>query len=569
MSKGKSFRMPDEQFEVFKQKLVPVLYDFFANYHLKYSTQTCRWGSVVEDWGYKTKYKAYLSEQPPSDNSGRNVAPDTLVLAHVEVLKPHVQSSSEVANWAEGSHSPYVVVQKVIVHNGDVNKVRELGRSHPDILVTTSDTKEHYVWNVERQPDRRKDIDSAATTSQKGARRAGLPLPDPSTPDLVLVGHKQNAPFALACSATAADPRVASGAVAAAPGSMTQVLVWDLGDHVASLQEAATPWGAPGGRAPTLQARVALSGHTDTVGGVAFLPASSVELASVADDERLLLWDTRQGGGAAGAACKPAAAVEQCHRAKRGQGEVVTPNCVDWCPGDANLLVTGDAKGGVRVWDRRRLDKGPVHVLGLHGAPVINVEWHPTDKNVFASGGDDHVVALWQLDRQAAAAPTQQQQRKSSGGGADAAAAGADGEAARKRGRSDAAAALNGSAGGLAPELMFQHHGHRLGEVRDFQWNPHDPWVIMSCHETLCDDGCAADDGGVQVWRINDLIHKPREQALKELNEHREFILEGRAAAAPPQPAQTPAPPPLAAAPGGGGEGAAGGDANGAAAMDI
>ena len=45
MSRGKdktSFRMPDEQFEVFKQKLVPVLYDFFANYHLKYSTQTCR-----------------------------------------------------------------------------------------------------------------------------------------------------------------------------------------------------------------------------------------------------------------------------------------------------------------------------------------------------------------------------------------------------------------------------------------------------------------------------------------------------------------------------------------------
>lgn len=29
--------------------------------------------------------------------------------------------------------------------------------------------------------------------------------------------------------------------------------------------------------------------------------------------------------------------------------------------------------------------------------PVVTVEWHPTDSSVFASGGADNQIALWDL----------------------------------------------------------------------------------------------------------------------------------------------------------------------------
>lgn len=32
-----------------------------------------------------------------------------------------------------------------------------------------------------------------------------------------------------------------------------------------------------------------------------------------------------------------------------------------------------------------------------HTEPVVTVEWHPTDSAVFASGGTDNQIALWDL----------------------------------------------------------------------------------------------------------------------------------------------------------------------------
>lgn len=32
-----------------------------------------------------------------------------------------------------------------------------------------------------------------------------------------------------------------------------------------------------------------------------------------------------------------------------------------------------------------------------HTAPVTTVEWHPTESTVFATGGEDNQIALWDL----------------------------------------------------------------------------------------------------------------------------------------------------------------------------
>jgi histone-binding protein RBBP4 len=65
----------------------------------------------------------------------------------------------------------------------------------------------------------------------------------------------------------------------------------------------------------------------------------------------------------------------------------------------------------------------------------------------------------------------------------------------------------------IPPELLFKHVGHR-GEVKDFQWNMNDPWTILSVSSD-------EDGGSLQIQRMNDLIYRPREEVLKELEENR------------------------------------------------
>lgn len=54
-------------------------------------------------------------------------------------------------------------------------------------------------------------------------------------------------------------------------------------------------------------------------------------------------------------------------------------------------------------------------------------------------------------------------------------------------------------------------------EVVDFQWNPTDPWTVLS----VCDDVDVYCGGSnVQVWRVSDLIHRPEQEVLEELRQH-------------------------------------------------
>ena len=70
-----------------------------------------------------------------------------------------------------------------------------------------------------------------------------------------------------------------------------------------------------------------LQGHTDIVEDLVWQPGSAAELASVGDDFKLLLWDTRAGSA-------PAAALEKAH----GENDL---HCVDWSSLEPHLLVTG------------------------------------------------------------------------------------------------------------------------------------------------------------------------------------------------------------------------------------
>lgn len=58
----------------------------------------------------------------------------------------------------------------------------------------------------------------------------------------------------------------------------------------------------------------------------------------------------------------------------------------------------GGDDGFLHVWDLRRFqDKTPVAIFKHHTEAVTTVEWHPKDSAVFASGGSDNQIALWDL----------------------------------------------------------------------------------------------------------------------------------------------------------------------------
>ncbi|KAK9838348.1 hypothetical protein WJX81_006464 [Elliptochloris bilobata] len=293
-----------------------------------------------------------------------------------------------------------------------------------------------------------------------------------SVADLTLIGHTADAEFALGV-ATAA-PLVASG------GKDKSVMVWNLADaDGGALLARADPDAvdpnpkADAGRAPSrLDAQSRLKGHTDTVEDVVWRPDSAAELASVGDDRALLFWDTR-------AAHSPAGRVPDAH------GPAHDLHCVDWSALQPHLVATGAADGSVRVWDKRELAR-PLHIFAVHVKPTMRMEWSPTHEGVLASGGEDRRICIWDLNRGA-------------GGGTG------DGDAKRP------------------PQLMFLHSGHR-GGVADFQWvpgEPADPFTMAS----VSDNGVG---GTLQLWRINDMIWRPEDVVLAELEEHRDFILNAK-----------------------------------------
>ncbi|KAM0031976.1 putative transcription factor WD40-like family [Helianthus debilis subsp. tardiflorus] len=296
-----------------------------------------------------------------------------------------------------------------------------------------------------------------------------------SHPDLILTGHQENAEFALAMSQS--EPFVLSG------GKDKSVVLWSIHDHISTLATDSGA-GSNGGKSPKagiddkppsenpkIQARGIFQGHEDTVEDVQFCPSSAQEFCSVGDDSCLILWDARTGSS-------PVVKVEKAHTADL--------HCVDWNPIDENFILTGSADNTVRLFDRRNLTSNgvgaPVHIFNNHNAAVLCVQWSPDKSSIFGSSAEDGVLNIWDHNK--------------------------IGE-------------RSGPASKFAPGLLFRHSGHR-DKVVDFHWNSHDPWTIVS----VSDDGESTGGGGtLQIWRMIDLIYRPQEEVIDELEKFKSHIL--------------------------------------------
>jgi len=240
--------------------------------------------------------------------------------------------------------SPFVKKYKVIPHPGEVNKIREVP-DMPHVVVTHTDAPELYVWNVERHP-------------------AEAALGAEPNPDLVLIGHKENAEFALGMSR--------QGHCVASGGQDKMVLLWSLADYATSLSSLTAHSSEGNKKAPKLEPRFKFQGHKDTIEDVKINPFSEFELCSVGDDKTLLFWDSRTGSA-------PVLKVLKAHN-----NDV---HCCDWSPFEEHLIVTGSADKNLKLFDRRKLSMttsgtAAVHSFENHEAPITTVEWSPHAKGI-------------------------------------------------------------------------------------------------------------------------------------------------------------------------------------------
>ncbi|GMH04081.1 hypothetical protein Nepgr_005920 [Nepenthes gracilis] len=295
-----------------------------------------------------------------------------------------------------------------------------------------------------------------------------------SRPDLILTGHQENAEFALAMCP--AEPYVLSG------GKDRTVVLWSIHDHISAAASDPSTNKSKGsgsiikqsGDSPSVGPRGIFQGHEDTVEDVQFCPKSSQEFCSVGDDSCLVLWDARTGSS-------PVIKVEKAHNADL--------HCVDWNPFDENYILTGSADNSVRMFDRRNLTSGgagsPVYKFEGHQAAVLCVQWSPDNPTIFGSAAEDGFLNIWDYEK-----------------------VGAKKEPGTRSPSSP-------------PGLFFQHAGHR-DKVVDFHWNAYDPWTIVSVS-----DDCDTSGGGgtLQIWRMSDLIYRPEEEVLAELEQFKSHIV--------------------------------------------
>ncbi|CAO3686691.1 unnamed protein product [Rhizopus stolonifer] len=169
-------------------------------------------------------------------------------------------------------------------------------------------------------------------------------------------------------------------------------------------------------------------GHTDCVEDVSWNGVHDYLFASVADDKRLMIWDTRQ----------PAKAVQNV------QAHTAEINSVAFHPRNEWMLATGSSDQTIGLFDIRKIDN-PLHTLESHEGEVTQVAWSPHDDPILASAGSDCKVIVWDLS-----------------------------QIGKEQTPEDAEDGV--------PEILFVHSGH-TSKISDFSWNPAEPWVISSCAE--------------------------------------------------------------------------------------
>lgn len=419
-------RVINEEYKIWK-KNTPFLYDLVMTHALEWPSLTSQWLPDVQkpegkDYsihrlvlGTHTsgQVAAASSSQACGDNSfPRSDEQNHLVIASVQLPNDDAQFDashydSEKGEFGGfGSVSGKIEIEIKINHEGEVNRARYMPQNYA-IIATKTPSSDVLVFDYKKHPSK----------------------PDPSGechPDLRLRGHQKEG-YGLSW-----NPNL-SGHLLSASDDHT-ICLWDIN---ANPKENSV-----------IDAKTIFTGHSAVVEDVSWHLLHESLFGSVADDQKLMIWDTRVHN-----ASKPSHAVD-AHTAE--------VNCLSFNPYSEFILATGSADKTVALWDLRNL-KLKLHSFESHKDEIFQVQWSPHNETILASSGTDRRLNVWDLSK--------------------------IGEEQTPEDAEDG-----------PPELLFIHGGH-TAKISDFSWNPNEPWVICSVSE----------DNIMQVWQMAENIYNDEE----------------------------------------------------------
>ncbi|KAJ1725791.1 Histone acetyltransferase type B subunit 2 [Coemansia erecta] len=400
----------NEEYKMWK-KNSPFLYDLLVTHALEWPSLTAQWFPDIErPEGKDYTIQRLLLGTHTSDNENNHLQIAQVQIPRDDMAEQHKLNgeTGELGGYG-GAECKINIVQR-INHDGEINRARYMPQN-PDIIATKTVVENGavFIFDRTRHP---------STPSSDGMCR----------PDIKLVGHSREG-YGIAWNAQR------EGHILSASEDTT-VCLWDI-KGVTKEQRRLEPLAV-------------FRGHTAIVEDVAWHSMHTDIFASVGDDRRLLIWDTRKAPGD-----KPVQDVI-AH-----ESEV---NCVAFNPKSEYVFATGSGDTTVALWDLRNL-KHKLHSLEAHKEEVLQLSWSPKHETVLASASTDRRVNVWDVSR--------------------------IGEEQTAEDAEDG-----------PPELMFIHGGH-TSKVSDLGWNLNEDW-------TLC---TVAEDNIVQVWQMASNIYSPIDPA--------------------------------------------------------
>ncbi|KAI7907045.1 WD40-repeat-containing domain protein [Cokeromyces recurvatus] len=397
------------------KKNSPFLYDLVVTHALEWPSLTCQWFPDVEDVpGKNYKIQRLLLGTHTNDNE-----PNFLQIASVKIPKGHNNDEKNSNNYedvtmedANGDNETFIKITQKIPHDGEVNRAR-YKVDNPDLIATKSCTGDVYIFD-------RATYDPFPKENEK------------FNPTLRLTGHDKEG-YGLAW-----NPHKQKSSHLLSAGFDFKICQWDVAGTVKENN--------------ILEPIRIYTAHTSGVEDVAWHTKFDSIFASVGDDARLMIWDTRNDSS------KP------IHNIRAHEAEV---NCVSFASGSEWVLATGSGDKTAALWDLRNL-KSSLHTLRAHQSEILQLSWSPHHDSILATASSDRRILVWDLSR--IDAPQLPEEAE-------------DGP----------------------PELLFMHGGH-TNKISDFGWNPVEPWVLAS----------TADDNIVQVWEMANSIYNPRQQVVEE-----------------------------------------------------
>ncbi|KAJ1648483.1 Histone acetyltransferase type B subunit 2 [Dispira simplex] len=420
-------KLINEEYKIWK-KNSPFLYDLLVTHALEWPTLTCQWFPDIE----KPEGKNYTLQRLLIGTHTSDSEQNYVQITQVQLPREDPNQIDEKFAGENGESGGYgagqcriSIVQK-IVHDGEVNRARYMPQK-PDIIGTKTVMGDVYIFDRTRHPLQPSGLGSGGSIKTGTTTTVAGQGTDGNdgmvcNPEIKLVGHRQEG-YGISW-----NPNV-EGMIISASDDQT-VCQWDIRGYTRETR--------------VMEPYRVYTGHTAVVEDVAWHALHDSLFASVGDDRRLLIWDTRS-----------ASTEVPAHSVLAHSAEV---NSVAFNPASEYILATASSDTTVALWDLRNL-KVKLHSLECHKDEVLQLAWSPHFETILTSAGGDRRVNVWDVSR--------------------------IGEEQSAEDAEDG-----------PPELLFVHGGH-TSKVTDIAWNYNEPWTMCS----------TAEDNICQAWQMASNIY--------------------------------------------------------------